>query len=304
MRKTLKILLTLLVLLATWYLLLKPSDLTVHFSTKALPGTIEQSIKLWAKNNQAAFATNNIGKNRDIVHMLNIENSVFEYRWIIDKLNDSLSKVSVNIKDTDLKNSLLNRIIVFFPSSNFLQISKKTVNDFKGNLDKHLKEFKVSIIGEETFQERSFAYTSISQTQFGKAKGMMDDANYISDILMNNNIKSVGLPVVEIIEWDQNADSLYFNFGYPIETIKNIPNLGDVKIKKLKATKALKAIYNGNYITSDRAWYQLLNYAKKNNIKVKTTPLEVFHNNPHMGGDAMKWVTEVYMPLDTTSTID
>jgi len=59
----------------------------------------------------------------------------------------------------------------------------------------------------------------------------------------------------------------------------------------------LKAIYNGNYITSDRAWYALLDYAAKNGIAVTGLPIEIFNNNPNMGTNELEWETEIFMPL-------
>ena len=56
-------------------------------------------------------------------------------------------------------------------------------------------------------------------------------------------------------------------------------------------------IYNGNYITSDRAWYELLDDAERKNIEVHQTPVEVFYNNPNYGGDELNWKAEIYMPL-------
>ncbi|MEH6777641.1 MAG: AraC family transcriptional regulator, partial [Maribacter arcticus] len=67
--------------------------------------------------------------------------------------------------------------------------------------------------------------------------------------------------------------------------------------KKLETTKGIKAIYNGNYITSDRAWYALLRYAKTNGLNVAPNPIEIFYNNPDMGGNSLNWKTEVYLPL-------
>jgi hypothetical protein len=40
-----------------------------------------------------------------------------------------------------------------------------------------------------------------------------------------------------------------------------------------------------------------MDYADKNDLKISGLPVEVFHNNPNMGGDALKWKTEIYMPL-------
>ena len=67
--------------------------------------------------------------------------------------------------------------------------------------------------------------------------------------------------------------------------------------KQQESVKALKATYNGNYITSDRAWYALLEHAERNAIKVSETPIEVFYNNPNFGGDELQWNAEIFMPL-------
>jgi effector-binding domain-containing protein len=71
----------------------------------------------------------------------------------------------------------------------------------------------------------------------------------------------------------------------------------EIIYKRIPTQRAIKAVYNGNYTTSDRAWYVLLDYAKKNNLEVTGLPLEVFYNNPNLGGDALNWKAEIFMPL-------
>ena len=77
-----------------------------------------------------------------------------------------------------------------------------------------------------------------------------------------------------------------------------MPDHKIIKFKEVKGQKALKAIYNGNYITSDRTWYALVDEAKKRGLKISGNPIEVFHSNPNMGGDELLWKAEIYMPLD------
>ena len=67
--------------------------------------------------------------------------------------------------------------------------------------------------------------------------------------------------------------------------------------KQYNGVKAIKATYNGNYITSDRAWYALLDYAEKNDILIDKKPLEVFYSNPNFGGDELLWEAEIFMPI-------
>ena len=96
-------------------------------------------------------------------------------------------------------------------------------------------------------------------------------------------------------------DSIVFNFCYPIIKKDSLPTIKDVVYKEFIGMKSLKAIYNGNYMTSDRAWYTLLDYAKKNAIEVDKKPIEFFFNNPNMGGDAFRWKAEIYMPLSDSN---
>jgi len=92
-------------------------------------------------------------------------------------------------------------------------------------------------------------------------------------------------------------NSLSYNFCNPIIRSEKLPNHPDIEYKRIFGKNALKAVYHGNYITSDRAWHALLDYAKENNIPVEKKPIEVFHNNPNMGGNELKWTTEVFMPI-------
>ena len=92
-------------------------------------------------------------------------------------------------------------------------------------------------------------------------------------------------------------DSINYNFCFPIIKSDSLPKHHLISYKQQESVKALKATYNGNYITSDRAWYALLEHAERNAIKVSETPIEVFYNNPNFGGDELQWNAEIFMPL-------
>ena len=60
----------------------------------------------------------------------------------------------------------------------------------------------------------------------------------------------------------------------------------------------MQIIYNGNYRKSHVAWYAYDDYFNTTGIDKKVLPTEVFMNDPHQGGDELKWVTKVLIPLD------
>ncbi|MEM1258967.1 MAG: AraC family transcriptional regulator [Bacteroidota bacterium] len=278
-----------------WYLFIKPYDYTVRFQANAIPGTINQTLKLWG---QTLDTGHKIRQEDDLYHLLQkvkFGDSTQVYSWKIESLTDSTSKVIVNVKDVN--HSLMNKIQVPFKENDFVKRSKKTVLDFMEYLNDHTKRIKVTIIGEEDIPTKYIAYVPIKSTQFQKAGGMMQNLSYLSNKLANNGVELDGPPMLEVTQWDMENDSLYYNFGQPFIRSEKLPIGTDIKYKRIFSKRALKAEYNGNYITSDRAWYALMDYAKRNNIEVTLKPIEVFYDNPNLGSGELKWKAEVYMPI-------
>lgn len=282
-----------------WYLFIKPSDYTVRFETKTFPGDINQSLKLWDQTLDTVKKITETESLYELEQVVVFGDSTHSYHWKIIPLTDSTSKVRVNIKD--LNNSLANKLSVPFKDTDFEKRSRKTVLDFMNNLKEHIQKFKVKVEGTENIPSKYVAYLPIKSTQFQKAGGMMKNASYIEQTLLKNKVELDGPPMIEITKWNRKVDSLEFNFCYPIIRSERLPMDTELKYKRIFPKNALKAVYNGNYITSDRAWYVLFDHAKKNNIKADGLPVEIFYNNPNMGGNELKWKAEIYLPLKTNA---
>jgi effector-binding domain-containing protein len=294
MKKIILVVVALVLAGLVWYLFIKPYDYLVTFNAKTVPGTINQSIKLWG----TTLKDSRLLSQEGFTHLeqnITFSDSTYLYQWDIIPLTDSTSKVKVYVKDLD--HSLKNKIAIPFLNTNFEKRTISTVKDFHEKLNEHISKFRVKIIGKNELRSTYCAYVTIKTSQFGKAQGMMNDFPLLNTILADNGIKLNGRPFLEVTEWDKETDSIQFDFCYPIIKSDSLPVHPDLKYKQFNSRNALMAIYNGNYITSDRAWYALLDYARKNNIDITELPVEVFHNNPNMGGDALSWKTEVYMPL-------
>ncbi|WP_437369619.1 GyrI-like domain-containing protein [Maribacter litoralis] len=294
MKKGITIIITVVSIILLWYFLIKPQDYQIRVTAKTFPGTVNQSLKAW----------NNSLENASIIQLEDLEqlkqsivtgDSIHTYIWNISPINDSTSQLKVDVIDID--HSFKNKLSIPFADTNFEKGSRKFVTDFMSYLNKHIKEFKVTIINEEELPSTYCACVKHKTTQIKKANAMKDSYPFLNSVLIGNGLQLNGVPFIEITDWNIYKDSVAFNFCYPILKTDSLPFIKDITYKELKGSKTLKAIYNGNYITSDRAWYALLDYAKKNNIAVKAKPIEFFHNNPNMGGDALYWKTEIFMPL-------
>lgn len=282
-----------------WYLFIKPYDFLGSIKVKTFPGAINQTIKIWS-NSLEDSSVNFDSDLTNLIQHLSISDSSYTYKWKIQPLTDSTSIIKVYV--TDINHSLENRIMDLFSETNFEKTTKRTIFDFNEALQSHIEGFKVVIDGEDTFEPRYCAYVSVKTKQSDKAFGMMQNYSLLSNILISNNIKLNGLPFVEITEWKVENDSINFNFCYPIVKPDSLPELKEINFKQVDGFKALKASYNGNYLSSDRAWYALQTYAKKNNFNIENRPIEVFHNNPGAGSDELSWLAEIYMPINEKAT--
>lgn len=277
-----------------WYVFIYPYDYLVTMEVKANTGTINQTIKLW----NSSLENTDLNWDEDLSNLsqtLHFNDSTHLYDWEISEVNDSISKIKVFTKDS--AHSIINKIKIPFFDTDFEKRTKKTLKEFTKLIAEDLKYIKVQVVGEGEIDSTYYAYVSNQTSQFKKAGGMMRDFPLLDPFLVNNGVELNGKPFLEITRWDMAKDSLEFNFGYPIIKNDSLPQHPELKYGIRKQQKALKAIYNGNYITSDRAWYALLDYAKKNDIKISGLPVEIFYNNPNMGGDEINWKAEVFMPI-------
>jgi effector-binding domain-containing protein len=293
-KKIIAIISVLIVGFLSWYLCIKPQDYIVTFKAKTTVGTINQSLKKWTYSlkNSSNLQQENSG---NLLQQLKFKDSVHSYKWEIFALNDSMSKVKVSI--TDKKNSFQNKVTIPFFITDFEKRTKRTVTGFAEILKDHLKKIKVTIVADSDTRASYCAYVSLRGIQLEKAQGMIKNYAYLNAVLTNHNIKLNGTPFLEVTKWNLEKDSIAYNFCFPIIKSDSLPQYKDINYKQYHSIPALKAVYNGNYMTSDRAWYALLAYAKQNNIAVHETPLEVFYNNPNYGGDALRWKAEIYMPI-------
>jgi effector-binding domain-containing protein len=277
-----------------WYFFIKPQDYQVRVTAKSNAGVINQALKAWSKTLSKASLRQVIDLNH-LEQMISFGDSTHIYEWNITQLTDSTSHLVVDIKDAD--HSLKNKLYIPFTDTDFEIKSRKTVTEFIESLNEHLKEFKVTFIGEEELPSTYCACVEHKTIQNKKAFAMMESYPFLNSVIANNGIEINGIPFIETTDWNMQNDSIVFDFCYPIIKKDTLPTIKNIVYKEFIGMKSLKAVYNGNYMTSDRAWYTLLDYAEKNGIEVDKKPIEFFFNNPNMGGDALRWKAEVYMPL-------
>lgn len=299
-RKKIAVLLSVLFLIILfWYLLIKKSDYCISFKVDTATGTVFQGVQDWSalklanqKENYTTLEKRNFDfikqeMEKGIIHM--------EYTWDMKSINDSVTSVSVGIKD--FNNSIYNRITAPFFSTNFKVDQIQKIREFKNGLNDHIKNFKIKIDGEGSSEETFVAYINLKSVLQEKAQTMIMNDNIITGFLETNKIKIIGKPYLEIESWDLDKETISFNYCFPIDKNTLDYNDANVKFKTIPAIKGLKATYFGNFRTSDRAWFALLDYAKKYDYKLENKPLEHFLANPFNGGNELEWETQIIIPF-------
>ena len=283
-----------------WYFLLKQSDYTITFKVNAATGTISQGIIEWTTTqtkNQKEIYTTLEKRNFDFIkHQMKKGNDKMEYTWDMKSIDDSMTNVTIGIKD--LNHSFYNRLTAPFIATKFRTEQIEKIKSFKLGLEDHIDDFKIRIDGEASSKEMYVAYISLKSVLQEKAQTMLEYDPKIVGYLDKNKIKIIGYrPYLEITDWDEDKETVNFNYCFPIpKNTKYIPD-SNVKFKIIPALKGIQATYFGNYRTSDRAWFTLLDYSKKNDIKIQNKPLEHFLANPFNGGSELEWETKIIIPF-------
>lgn len=289
--------LLIIVLSLTWYLFLKKSDFQVFFNVRTSTGTVFQGVQemtaVLSKKQRTKLIKQE--KYKLIEVEVDKDEAVFIYEWNFKSINDSLTAVTVNI--TEKNRSIYNRLTVPFFNTDFKKQQLQFVTDFRDELNRHLAKFNVKVTGERSFTKVRVAYINLQSIQQEKAQTMIGNDAIITEFLHRNKIKIKGTPYLEVLNWDQKTEKLDFNYCFPID--EKQPEIEDknIKFKYLPAQKGLEAIYHGNYRTSDRAWFALIDYAERNNIQINNKPIEHFFANPFNGGDELSWETKIIIPF-------
>lgn len=283
-----------------WYLFIKESDYCISFKVKAATGTVFQGINEWSASRSGSNKENYVileKKNFSFIKQeMKSDKMTMEYTWDINSVNDSTTNVSVGIKE--LNSSIYNRLTAPFFSTNFKEKQIQKITDFRNGLNKHTESFKIKIDGEGTSEEVFVAYLNLKSVLQEKAQTMIRNDAIITGFLHQNNIKIVGKPYLEIQDWNLDKETLDFNYCFPVDKNTKLIENEVVKFKTIPASKGLQATYFGNFRTSDRAWFALLDYAKSHNLKLTNKPLEHFLANPFNGGDELSWETKIIIPFE------
>ena len=285
-----------------WYFFIKKEDYIIRFPAKSSPGAMMTLVENWSlinKKNQT-FTYKNTHKTpyNYLTQQVQFEGRDLHLFWEFNSVNDSVSQVKVGIVEKE--NSLYNRLTVPFSNTAFKTASLELITDFKRQAERFVREeFRVHSIQIDTVPDFDFAYVALKDVNMNdKGLKMMKHNPILLEFLTENNITLLGNPIITINKWNKTDNIIDLKYGFPIQPVDSFPISEQFKFEKISSAKAIRAIYNGNYMDSDMAWFAIDEYAKRRDIPIHKLPIEIFKDNPVYGGNELEWVAEIYVPKD------
>ncbi|MBL4888211.1 MAG: hypothetical protein JKZ03_07160, partial [Flavobacteriaceae bacterium] len=256
MKKIISLLGVLVLGFLVWYFFINPHDYSVTFNSKTSPGTLSSGVEQWnlfkQKKDSISYEIKNKNPYTSIDQTLNIDGISLDLAWKFKSINDTTTHDSVGF--TEKGRSIYNRITIPFSNTKLEEISLNAIKHFKKGVDEQIKnKFKVKFIGIDTIPEIAYAYIDFKDIDMSeKAEQMMTYNARLLQFITQTKIKDGIHPFLLVNNWDLNKNKIDFRFCFPIRLSDSMPSHEYIKFDVLKPIKSLKAMYNGNYMTSDR----------------------------------------------------
>jgi effector-binding domain-containing protein len=301
LKKVLRSLAFLFLIVVIWFSFFKTYDHQISFEVNVPQGTMYDILTSeigWQKLNKELKI-----KDKDIFNSflqeLKINNKPFDLEWKFESKNDTNAIVKLNILNKE--NSLKERYLSLFKASENLDSLILISSVFKTKANSFATSIKIEINGQDTIPAQTYLYVNEQSMRENKAGKMIKSNGQLFAKNRDSLVTKTGNTFVYVQKWDLETDTIKFRYAFPIKSQKTYPVDEKVMVAEIPQTPALKATFYGNYSLSDQAWIALYNYAERQNIPIELTPIEIFYNNPMLGGDDRLWKAEVFMPIKKTS---
>lgn len=278
-----------------WYFVVKKYDYTIRFESSFVSAEIYQKLLYYEFQEINNVEIDSLSPFKKIVQIGKIKEKDLKLTWELSEKNDTVTQVLVGIQN--VQNPFINRLQSLWGSGFYKEKVISEIEQFKSALEKDAGLYSIEILGKTISPQTTCACISLQNTVNKKALDMVQNITSLSDYMIDNGLKMQGKPRIQVLNWDLITNNIDYNFCFPIDPAASSKPIGKIFIIEIPAHNSLKAIYKGNYMYSHLAWVRILNYAEKNNIKIEERPLEIFNDNPEMGGDSRNWEAEVYLPI-------
>lgn len=150
------------------------------------------------------------------------------------------------------------------------------------------------IVEATTIQDMIFVSTKKESNFENISNDIGASYGKIGEFMGKNKLEQAG-PVFAIYH-SYTAEKVSMECGIPIS--KLVKGEGDILVTERKAGNAVVAHYYGDYAETGVAHELIKKWITENNKKTIGSPWEVYITDPMVEKDTMKWLTDVYYPIE------
>lgn len=283
------------------FLLTRPADYQAHFTIDAAPDVAYFHIlnwNIWNRNNLSARI--DILSKTPVSHIsqkVTVNDTTLLFNWEFKKLNDSVTLVRAGVSDPGRK--IYNRLTAPFINTRFRKDIRGNLLDIKKRMELMAGSFHYEFTGHHPFEKKSCVYINLESTCRGKAGAMMENVSQLNQFVRQNNLKLNGHPFLVVHDWNESRDSIRFDFCFPILETDAVPEHPKIKFMTVEDMDAVKTDFYGNYSITDISWHNLAEEAKKLGYRTNHKLIEIYYNDPHLGGNELEWKAEIYLGIES-----
>lgn len=282
------------------YLYRRPCDYTASFTVNTSADVAYFNILKWKMWNRKQTGSEIKISARDpvtyVTSQVFLKDTTLLFQWEFERQGDSATRVRTCVSDPDRR--LKNSLTAPFFNTPFRKSVRSNLLDIMRRMEIMLETFTYEFRGPAQFDRRECVFINVNSTVRGKAASMIATVTELNQFVKQNGLGLDGDPFVVIHDWEATSDSINFDFCFPVKNHETIPSHPLIRFGTVNEMNALKTEFHGNYSITDISWHNLSEEAKKQGHKDNGTIIEVYYNDPHGGGDELKWKADIYLGIE------
>lgn len=275
----------------------RPCDYRASFTTEASPDVVYFHLLNWKNWNRKLSGVEIRVTEKQALQSVSsqvvLPDTILDFHWKIRALSDSSTEVRACVSDPDRR--LKNRLSApLFPTA-FRRGVRMNILDLMQRLETLRKTFHFEFRGPSYFEARACVYMTLNCDIRQKAATMMATVTELNQFVRQNKLGLEGHPFLLIHDWKVGSDSIRFDFCFPIREQEAIPPHPLISFKHVEGMAAVQSDFYGNYSITDASWFDLAEEAEKMGYTSNGRLIEVYHNDPHSGGNEREWKAEIFL---------
>ena len=223
--------------------------------------------------------------------------------WSLDKIQDTETKIVLEVKG---ELTFKDKIFQLFSDQELEEKKQRLIQRGFEKLEAYLQvkmnEYSVDIIGTTEYGGGFYMYTATASTISAMPQKLSEMLPVVQAYVSTNNIAQTGKPFTIYNDFNTDLGTTIFSAAVPVRDRVITPANSTVLCDFMPRQRVVKTVLKGDYKYLMEAWEKTRKYLKKQHISINTTlpAFEIYQVDPSVQANPAEWITELYIPIQTT----